>query len=276
VFEGRQSLGLTDPLGRRDVADPANVRSFILASTQHSAAPTPLATAAPFGNCTQQPNPNPHTWAMRALLTELKDWVKDGKSPPASVTPRISDGTLVPPNQVRVPAIPANAYGNVQRPALRYIANHNPLQVFDFGPQYNAGDSSGVITVEPPKQGHQSYGILVPQADADGMDLGGVRSVYQQAPIGSYMAWNVGRPGRFEDGFCIFQGAFIPFARTKAEREQTGDPRPSMEERYPTREAYVAAVKRGAEVLVQQRTLLPADAAQLVKQAEDEGIRLAP
>jgi hypothetical protein len=276
VFEGRQSLGLTDPMGRRDVADPANVRSFILASTQHGAAPTPLATAAPFGNCVQQPNPNPHTWAMRALLTELKDWVKDGKTPPASVTPRIDDGTLVPPNQVRVPAIPANAYGNVQRPALRYIANHNPLQVFDFGPQYNAGDSSGIITIEPPRQGHQSYGILVPQADADGMDLGGVKSVYQQAPIGSYMAWNVARPGRFEDGFCIFQGAFVPFARTKAEREQTGDPRPSMEERYTTKDAYVAAVRRATEALVRQRTLLPADAALLVKQAEDEGVRLAP
>jgi hypothetical protein len=276
VFEGRQSLGLTDPLGRRDVADPANVRTFILASTQHGAAALPLPTAAPFGNCVQQANPNPHTWAMRALLTELKDWVKDNKAPPASVTPRIADGTLVAPNQVRVPAIPANAYGNVQRPALRYIANHNPLQVFDFGPQYRAGDSSGVITIEPPKQGVQSYGILAPQADADGMDLGGVRSVYQRVPIASLMAWNVGRAGRFEDGFCIFQGGYVPFAKSKAEREQAGDPRPSVEERYPTKEAYVVAMRRATEALVKERTLLPADAALLVKQAEEEGIRLAP
>ncbi len=108
------------------------------------------------------------------------------------------------------------------------------------------------------------------------MDLGGVKSVYQQAPIGSYMAWNVGRKDRFEDGFCIFQGAFIPFARTKEERERAGDPRPSVEERYPTKEAYVAAVRKAAETLVAQRTLLPADAAFLVKQADSEGIRLAP
>ncbi|MCX7325700.1 MAG: alpha/beta hydrolase domain-containing protein [Hyphomicrobiales bacterium] len=276
IFEGRQSLGLTDPLGRRDVPDPQNVRTFILASTQHSPANLPLPTAAPFGNCVQQSNPNPHTWAMRALLTELRDWVKDGKAPPASVTPKIADGTLVAPNQVRVPAIPENAYGNVPRPALRHIANHNPLQVFDFGPRYRAGDSSGIIDVEPPKPGTQSYGILAPQADADGMDLGGVKSVYQQAPIGSYMAWNVGRKERFEDGFCIFQGAFIPFARTKAEREQTRDPRASIEERYPTREAYTAAVRRATENLVAQRTLLPADAAFLVRQAESEGIRLGP
>jgi hypothetical protein len=276
IFEGRQSLGLTDPLGRRDVPDPQNVRTFILASTQHGPANLPLPTAAPFGNCVQQSNPNPHTWAMRALLTELRDWVKDGKAPPASVTPKIADGTLVAPNQVRVPAIPENAYGNVPRPALRHIANHNPLQVFDFGPRYRAGDSSGIIDFEPPKPGTQSYGILAPQADADGMDLGGVKSVYQQAPIGSYMAWNVGRKERFEDGFCIFQGAFIPFARTKAEREQTRDPRASIEERYPTTEAYAAAVRRATENLVAQRMLLPADAAFLVRQAESEGIRLGP
>jgi hypothetical protein len=276
IFEGRQSLGLTDPLGRRDVPDPQNVRTFILASTQHGPANLPLPTAAPFGNCVQQSNPNPHTWAMRALLSELRDWVKDGKAPPASVTPKIADGTLVAPNQVRVPAIPENAYGNVPRPALRHIANHNPLQVFDFGPRYRAGDSSGIIDVEPPKPGTQSYGILAPQADADGMDLGGVKSVYQQAPIGSYMAWNIGRKERFEDGFCIFQGAFIPFARTKAEREQTRDPRASIEERYPTREAYAAAVRRATENLLAQRTLLPADAAFLVRQAESEGIRLGP
>ncbi len=276
VFEGRQSLGLTDPLGRRDVPDPANVRTFILASTQHSAANLPLPTAAPFGNCVQQSNPNPHTWAMRALLNAHRDWVKDGKAPPDSITPRIADGTLVAPNQVRVPAIPETAYGNVQRPALRHIANHNPLQVFDFGPRYTAGDSSGIIDIEPPKAGTQSYGILHPQADSDGMDLGGVKSVYQQAPIGSYMAWNVGRKDRFEDGFCIFQGAFIPFARTKEERERVRDPRPSIEERYPTKDAYVAAVKKATENLVGQRTLLPADAAFLVKQAESEGIRLAP
>ncbi len=176
---------------------------------------------------------------------------------------------------MRIPAIPANAYGNVQRPALRYLANHNPLQVLDFGPDYRAGDSSGVISVEPPRQGVQSYGILVPQADADGMDIGGVRSVYQQAPIGSYMAWNVGRRDRFEDGFCLFQGAFIPFAR----------PAPSA------RRPVIPALDRGA--LPEPRGLCgggaqgdggargpahdaPADAAHLIRQAQTEGIRLAP
>jgi len=275
IWEARQSLGLTDPLGRRDVPDPRNVRTFILASTQHGPANLPLPNAAPFGMCVQQSNPNPHTWAMRALLSELTGWVRDGRTPPDSIVPRIADGTLVPPNQVRVPAIPATNYGGVARPALRYLANHNPLQVLDFGPDYRAGDSSGVVSIEPPRMGTQSYGILVPQADADGADIAGVRSVYQQAPIGTYMSWNVGRRDRFEDGFCIFQGAFIPFAPTKVEREAAGDPRLSLEERYPTPEAYAAAVRRATLNQIELRTLLPADAARLVREAE-KGIRTGP
>jgi hypothetical protein len=34
MWEGRQSLGLTDPLGKRDAAEPPNVRTFIMAGTQ--------------------------------------------------------------------------------------------------------------------------------------------------------------------------------------------------------------------------------------------------
>ena len=78
MWEGRQSLGLTDPLGRHDVPDPVNVRTFIMASTQHGAAQLPLPNAAPFGVCQQQPNPNPHTWTMRALL--------DARSPAGCAT----------------------------------------------------------------------------------------------------------------------------------------------------------------------------------------------
>jgi hypothetical protein len=58
-------------------------------------------------------------------------------------------------------------------------------------------------------------------------------------------------------------------ARTKREREATSDPRPSLEERYGTREAYVAKVKAAAEALVSDRLLLPSDAAGYVRAAEE-------
>ena len=123
MWEGRQSLGLTDPLGRTDIADPPNVRTYIMASTQHSSAALPLAARPPFGNCQQQPNPNPQIWTMRALLSAFTGWVRDGVEPPQSAKPTIADGTLVPPDRVRLPEIPANFYGEVERPAVSPVMN---------------------------------------------------------------------------------------------------------------------------------------------------------
>jgi hypothetical protein len=103
--------------------------------------------------CQQQPNPHPHTW------------VRDGAGPPANAIPRIADGSLVAPDQVRLPALPPTNYSEVARPALRYLGVHNPLHAFDFGPLYRPADSGGVITLEPSRVGAASYGVLVPQVD---------------------------------------------------------------------------------------------------------------
>ena len=276
MWEGRQSLGLTDPLGLHDVADPAGVRTFIMASTQHAPAGLPLPVSPPFGLCQQQPNPNPQLWTMRALLTALTAWVRDGLEPPPSVVPRVADATLVAPDQVRLPAIPANSYGGTPRPAVSDRRLYDTLHRLDFGPDYRAGESSGVIAVEPPKVGTASYGVLAPQVDADGNDLAGIRSVFQQAPVGTYLGWNLFRAGWLEGGMCNLSGSFIPFAATEAERRVTGDPRLSMAERYPTEVAYVAAFKAAAERLVTARFLLPDDAATLVARAERDGVRPSP
>jgi len=251
------------------------VRSYVMASTQHAAA-TQLPAAAPFGACQQQPNPNPHTWTVRALLVALTAWVKDGVEPPPSARPTLAAGTLVAADQVHFPPIPANNYGNVARPVVRFLGLHNPLHVRDYGEDYRPEDASGVITVNPPKVSAARYGNLVPQVDADGNDLDGIRNVFLQVPIGTYTGWNLFNHSFFEDGLCTLQGSFIPFARTKAERLAVGDERLSVEERYPTRETYVAAVKKAAQGLVAKRYLLPEDATLLISQAERDGIRSAP
>ena len=276
MWELRQSLGFTDPLGIRDLDDPPNVRSYLMASTQHGAAPLPLRTEAPFGSCQQQPNPNPHTWTVRALLQGLAAWIKDGVEPPPSARPTIASGTLVAPDQVRFPPIPANNYGNVARPAVRFLGLHNPLHVQDYGEDYRPEDTSGIISVNPPKVSAARYGNLVPQVDADGNDLDGIRNVFVRVPIGTYTGWNLFNHSFFEDGFCTLQGSFIPFARTRAERLAAADERLSIEERYPTREGYITAVKAAAESLLAKRYLLPDDATRLISQAEREGIRIAP
>ena len=47
-----------------------------------------------------------------------------------------------------------------------------------------------------------------------------------------------------------------------------GDPRPSLEERYGSRAAYVAKIRQAAAMLVAERLLLPSDAEAYVRKAE--------
>jgi hypothetical protein len=276
MWELRQSLGFTDPLGMKDLPDPPNVRTYLMVSTQHAPAALPLPTQAPFGACAQQPNPNPHTWTVRALLEALSAWITTGTEPPPSARPTIAAGNLVGADQVHFPSIPANTYGGVNRPAVKFLALNNPLHVLDFGKDYHPEDASGTLNGELPKVGTARYGTLVPQVDEDGNDLGGIRNVFVQVPIGTYTGWNLFNSRFYEDGFCTLSGSFIPFASTMQERLATGDPRKSLEERYPNKGAYISEVKKAAESLVKQRYLLAEDAATLIKQAEDNGIRQGP
>jgi hypothetical protein len=206
---------------------------------------------------------------MRALWAAFTQWIDKGVAPPPSKTPTVRDHTLVLPSQVDFPYIPANNYGGVSRPAVTYTGLVNPLWVLDYGPLFNNEDESGIITLEPPKVvGSLQYTILVPQVDADGNDVAGIRTTALQAPLATYAGWNPFRPGLFGEQLCTRQGSYIPFARTRAERLGIGDPRLSLEERYGTHEGYVAAVRAAAQRRVAERFLLSEDAARLIRQAE--------
>jgi hypothetical protein len=65
-------------------------------------------------------------------------------------------------------------------------------------------------------------------------------------------------------------GSFIPFARTKAERMKTGDPRLSVEERYASKQAFLDKVQAAAHDLVQERYLLERDVPLVVARASAE------
>ncbi|MBV8093799.1 MAG: hypothetical protein JO110_11295, partial [Acetobacteraceae bacterium] len=216
------------------------------------------------------------TWTMRALLTALTAWVRDGELPPPSSAPRIADGTLVPADAVHFPAIPANEYGGVRRPAVNFRAETNALHPLDRGPDYDPAHTTGTISIEPPRISAGSYNILVPQVDADGNDLAGIRDVYAQVPIGTYAGWNLFRPDWFGEGLCSLAGSFVPFATTLAERQGTGDPRLSLQERYPAKQAYAEAIRSAAERLVRQRFMLPEDAERVVAESEANGVRTGP
>jgi hypothetical protein len=142
-------------------------------------------------------------------------------------------------------------------PAVSPRRIYDNLHVLDFGPLYRAEDSSGGIVREPPKVSSGSYGILEIQVDADGNDLARIRSVFLQTPIGTYTGWNLGRKDRFENGMYNLQGSFIPFASTKVVRPAVGDPRLSIEERFPTKDAYLAAFRKAADDLVANAFCFP-------------------
>jgi hypothetical protein len=143
----------------------------------------------------------------------------------------------------------------------------NPLYEYDLGPHFRYNDLSGVITLQPPPI-RQVLPTLIPKVDADGNETAGVASVLHQVPLGTYTGWNTVPSGFHEGQILTNAGAFIPFARTRAERLTSGDPRPSLEERYGTHERYVALVRAAAERLVRGRYLLPDDADRLIAEAE--------
>ena len=147
----------------------------------------------------------------------------------------------------------------------------NTFLQYDFGKNFHAADLTGRIDRQPPVI-VRTLPSLVPRTDSDGNETAGIRSVLLQAPLGTYLGWNVVAKG-FEAGQgCGFQGGYIPFARTMAERSADKDPRPSLEERYGTHDAYVAKVKAAAADLVSQRYLLPQDADRIIREADGSAI----
>lgn len=223
------SLLHTSPDGMRDVALPEGVRGYFLAGTQHAGKAGMPRDRGPCVNPRNWHDPMP---AVRALLVALEDWVAEGVAPPPSRLPRIDEGTLVPADSLAFPAIP----GAPSPPPPNDVV---PL-------------ADWVDPVVPA----QGWVTLVPQVDADGNETAGVRLPDIAVPAGTHTGWNCYAPPYPEGELADRDGSFIPFAATRAEREQTGDPRLSMEERPPaTDRAAVAAA------LLRERLLLTEDGA---------------
>lgn len=243
---GRNALVSVDATGTRDQPVPDNVRLYYFSSTQHNPSAKPG-----YGICKYWSNVNPRIETIRALLVAMQSWVTENRAPPASRFPRVSDGTLVAP-------LPAAAFGFPNIPGVAYNGKYNALAMKDF-------------SVHPPRAlPGTDYPVLVPKVDADGNDVGGIRSYLLQVPLGTYLGWNHRRAGYMEDDLCYLQGSYVPFARTPAERG--GDPRPSLQERYGSPEKYVAQVEAAVAKLVSERLMLKEDAARVVAEARQRDL----
>lgn len=260
-WELRMSLNLVGTDAKEDIPLPANVRRYYFPGTSHGGGRGGFTAATPMppAGCALPTNPNPETDTLRALMQDLTAWVTNGTEPPASQYPRLDQKQLVKPASAAIgmPKIPG-------APSPDGIIN--PLPEYDFGSTFVYNDLSGVISKEPPAI-RQNISLLVPKVDADGTDVSGVPSVLRQAPLGTYLGWNVTATGFNKGRICGLSGGYVPFAKTKADRLAAGDPRPSLEERYKNHDGYVDAVKTAAEKAVSQRYLLREDADKLIAQA---------
>jgi hypothetical protein len=190
---------------------------------------------------------------MRALLLDLDAWVTRNTEPPPSRYPTLAAGELVARDRVRFPALTALPFPGYLPPVFR----------MNLGEAY---PRTRVITVEPPALGTE-YPVLVPQVDTNGNDRGGIPLPEVAVPLGTFTGWNRSIPQlpglRYLAGLV---GAFEPFARTRDERERSGDPRLSIAERYPSQADYLTRLRRAASDLVRQRLMLQADVDAVVAQ----------
>ena len=250
-FRGDSSLIHTDPDGKRDVAHGPHTRVYLFAGTEHGLGiwpPTDIQAAAadPTGAVDHSQSLRgilDYGRLLRACLVNLDRWVTEGVEAPSSRHPRIDDGTAVPPAALRA------VFDRI--PGAHYPPHIPIIRRLDFG-------DPGAPTL-PPRRG-PAWGALVAAVDADGNERAGIMLPELSVPLATHTGWNPRHPdigGAAQ--LLAFAGTTVPFARTRRERDAADDPRPSIEERYRSRDDYLARVRAAAVALARDRYLLDED-----------------
>lgn len=235
--------------GKGDAPLGDDSRAYMFAGTQHGPGSFPPAKGAAANSA----NGNDYRWMMRALLVSMNDWITSGKQPPPSQVPQVSKDQLVSFNAVNWPKIPSTKLP--QRPQRAYRA--------DYGPDFR---TKGVVTKEPPEMLGDPFATLVAQVDTDGNETSGIRAPIVQVPLATFTGWNLRTPkiGSPDEIYSMVGSTFL-LPRTKAERAQTKDPRPSIEERYSGKQDYVNKFTEAAKDLAAKGYLLESDVPKLAE-----------
>ena len=271
--------------GKRDLPLPGNVRRYYIASSSHGGGAGGFDTSLPgvglptsgavcpgnnFGVAVLPANPMPQTQTVNALRVHFRDWVMQGKPPPPSRYPTLAQGQLAEAHKAALgfPTLPG------LRPSVPEPDFIMPVHDYDWGPQFNFADGSGIPSNPVPRI-KNTINMLAPKVDADGNEVGGVPVVLLDAPLGTYLGWNVTSGGDrpfHKDQICNYVGGMIPFARTADERKLNNDPRLSLQERYASHEGYVAAVRKAAARALAEGFLLEVDATAMINAAEASAV----
>jgi hypothetical protein len=224
------SLMHTTVDGLREAPLAPNTRLYVMAGGNHGPGSIPPAVSP---NTRNLNNGNDYQWILRGLLVAMQSWVANDVAPPPSVYPRVDRAELVPIDRVRFPKTTAPAPTRV----------HDVFRL-DFGPQFR---TRGIVAFEPPKMG-APFSILVPQVDADGNDIGGLKTPQVAVPLATHTGWNLRNPaiGSPEELFSMV-GSYFPFSPEK------------IMERYRTRGAYLEKIRATARTMIESRYLLERD-----------------
>ena len=246
------SLVVTDPTGQRDSEIPGDVRVYVFGGSQHGPA------TGPSNRGQLPPNPNVYQPFLEALFLAMDRWVTDGTPPPPSMHPRIADGTLA--------GWKADEAGWTALPGVNYPTAIQQPDFLDYGEEFA---TKRRIDRHPPVRTGKRYGVGVPALDEDNNEIGVLRMPAVVAPVATYTGWNLRNPTiGAPEALLGLAGGYIAFPRTKAERDASGDPRPSVEERYGSFDEYRARIMRAAAALVAEGYLLDEHLAGVEARAE--------
>jgi hypothetical protein len=238
------ALNHIDPADNRDRAIGSDHRFYALAGIDHMG-DNPAKTLWKLGNPT---NPLGYLLLLRAAFTNLVSWVVEGTEPPPNRVPKVADGTASTREDV------LKTFAHLPGTVLADPDLLPKTRPTDFGAQIAKG-----IMTWPPREG-EPFTCFVANVDADGNETAGVRLPEVAVPVATYTGWNSPDTGPTgEHALKEFAGSRLPFVRTADERLATGDPRPSMEERYTSRSEYERLVRLVTAALVNDRLLLPDD-----------------
>ena len=238
------SLSHTDPLGTRDAEVPSNVRIYLFGGTQHGPSDFPPSR----GDGKYLANPGDYRPFLRALLLALDQWCRDGIPAPPSVYPSIRGGTLVAWDQTSTgfPSIPGVVYPRViQQPSF-----------WDYGPRWQ---SHRIVDRQPPLS-RGDYRVLVPRCGPDGNEIDCLSPPEVAVPVATYTGWNLrSKQAGAEYELVSLKGSYFPFPLTSAQRDETGDLRLSVMQRYGTLENYLSQLAEKCRDLEKQGYLLAED-----------------
>src|SRR2546426_1169462 len=258
------SLLHSDTQGKH-LKEPDDVRYYLMSGQSHG-----VGDVTDRGVCREFTNGVSPYRAHRALLLALDRWVSNGTEPPKSAIPHGGHRAWAntrPGSQVGVVAQSELGWPSI--PGVLYTGVITTRYFLDFGGTLD----DGIISNYPQSVvGRPSYKIFVSKVDEDGNEIAGVRMPGVQAPTATTTGWALRRDEFGGPDGCESDGQNIPFARTKAERKASGDPRKSLEERYKDHDGYVKAVAKAARKLQKDGFLVEEDVQRFVDEAEASSV----